>query len=222
MDAEKTKQMSITDKQKAILDSLVCERLSSNLENENKIKDFKVLTCNGKSLNANIQSNITSGIVWNENVKGKKSSFVIKSPDGHILAIFSLKYGFMYKPVELCDESNRHALEEEIVKDKERDNNQFIIHVSETIPAIEFTDFCVADCAKDFWEAHEMPQKCGKTLFWSKVIPCVELMSKSNGAEYLYIFVANDDQGKSKGKLESYYKEQLFFDKEEKLGVIKQ
>ena len=81
--------MRITDKQQELLDSLVCERLSSRNENLRLVGCF----CNARN---DKLEHILKGEVCEEDEAGNIAYYLIKNKDGRILFYFSLKCGMLY------------------------------------------------------------------------------------------------------------------------------
>lgn len=84
---------TITDEQARIIDSFSCERLSSNPENRELIKNFE--NAKGNSLVAYLQH-----LAWDEDVECKTAYYLIKSSDGEAAMFFSLKCGALFDPLE--------------------------------------------------------------------------------------------------------------------------
>lgn len=76
----------ITDKQKKIIESFSCERLTSDPQNEELIKSF--VSKKGNLLVEYLQKN-----AWREDIEGKTAYYLIKSPDNEIVLFFSLQCG---------------------------------------------------------------------------------------------------------------------------------
>lgn len=81
--------MRITAEQRARIDSLYCERLSSNSENLRLVDDFV------NSRNSSI-SNTLQNEAYEEDETGKVAYYVVKNIEGRILFYFSLKCGMLY------------------------------------------------------------------------------------------------------------------------------
>ena len=79
----------ITDKQKEIIESFSCERLSDKQENKELIKNFK--SEKGRSLVRYLQH-----LAWDEDTEGKTAYYLIKDPDNEIALFFSLKCGALF------------------------------------------------------------------------------------------------------------------------------
>lgn len=82
----------ITDKQKEIIESFSCERLSDKQENKELIKNFK--SEKGRSLVRYLQH-----LAWDEDTEGKTAYYLIKDPDNEIALFFSLKCGALFDPL---------------------------------------------------------------------------------------------------------------------------
>lgn len=81
--------MGITEEQKRIIDSLVCERLSSNQQNIRDIDAFF------NSKNPRLVERLLNE-AYEEDIEGKTAYYLIKDTEGHILFYFSLKCGQLY------------------------------------------------------------------------------------------------------------------------------
>lgn len=92
--------MRITEKQKSILNSFVCERLSANAENESLIDSFT--SKRGESLVAYFKEH-----GMDEDEEGKTAYYVIKTKEQEVLMFFSLKCGALFDPL-LDEEEARH------------------------------------------------------------------------------------------------------------------
>ena len=81
--------MRITEEQRAILDSLVCERLSCNPSNMREIDSFF------NSKNEKLVERLLNE-AYSEDENDKIAYYLIKDKNGHILFYFSLKCGQLY------------------------------------------------------------------------------------------------------------------------------
>lgn len=81
--------MRITEKQRSVLDSLVCERLSCNSNNMRDIDSFF------NSKNEKLVARLLNE-AYSEDENDKIAYYLIKDKDGHILFYFSLKCGQLY------------------------------------------------------------------------------------------------------------------------------
>lgn len=81
--------MRITDSQKQLLDSLTCERLSSNEDHLRMVDSF----CNGK--NGSLEHTLKNE-AYGEDENGNIAFYLIKDADNHILFYFSIKCGMLY------------------------------------------------------------------------------------------------------------------------------
>ncbi len=84
--------MKITKEQKEILDSLICERLSANLINEELIQNFA--SKRGSSL-----VNYFQKLGPKEEREGKIAYYIIKTKEDEVLMFFSLKCGALFEPL---------------------------------------------------------------------------------------------------------------------------
>lgn len=81
--------MMITPEQKAILNSLICERLSSNDKNMRLVEDFF------NRRNASLEQTLKKEAM-KEDLEGSIAYYLIKDSDDNILFFFSLKSGSLY------------------------------------------------------------------------------------------------------------------------------
>lgn len=81
--------MKITEEQRHILESLVCERLSHNPNNMRAISSFF------NSKNENLAERLLNE-AYSEDERNKTAYYLIKDNEGHILFYFSLKCGQLY------------------------------------------------------------------------------------------------------------------------------
>lgn len=81
--------MRITPQQQEILNSLSCERLSSNINNLRLVEDFYNTT------NDFIAQTLRNE-AFEEDEKGSTAYYVVKDRDGQIIFFFSLKCGLLY------------------------------------------------------------------------------------------------------------------------------
>lgn len=88
--------MKISEQQKDIISSLVCERLSADEDNLRCVEDF----VNYK--NENLASTL-KGEAFGEDEKGNIAYYVIKHPNGNILFYYSLKCGSLYESIRGMD-----------------------------------------------------------------------------------------------------------------------
>lgn len=101
----------------------------------------------------------------------------------------------------------------------EDDPNRKMIQVSETISAVELVEFCANDRTKKSWKEYDMnANRMGETLFWYFVVKKMLDVNDLVGSEYAYLFAADK---KINGKLVSYYKDALHFERMEHLGTAK-
>ena len=81
--------MQITEEQKRILDSLTCERLSSNPDNLREVENFYNLR------NGSLEHTLKD-VAYEEDEANHIAYYLIKDADGNILFYFSLKCGMLY------------------------------------------------------------------------------------------------------------------------------
>lgn len=81
--------MKISPAQIKILDSLVCQRLSSDPENLHFVDDFS------NAINDDIAQSLRNE-AYSEDEENSTAYYVVKHPNGHILFFFSLKCGLLF------------------------------------------------------------------------------------------------------------------------------
>lgn len=84
----------ITSKQRTILDSLICERLSSSPANKVLIKGLV------NTRNPNLVSVLQSNRAWQEDEGNITAYYLVKSGSGTILAFFALRCGEVFQNVD--------------------------------------------------------------------------------------------------------------------------
>lgn len=85
--------MRITREQSDILDSLICERLSSCADNKDLIQSFE------NKRNAGLADYLKQ-TAWEEDESNAVAFYLIKSPEGEILFFFSLKCGTLFEHLD--------------------------------------------------------------------------------------------------------------------------
>ena len=85
--------MQITEEQKRILDSLTCERLSSNPDNLREVENFYNLR------NGSLEHTLKD-VAYEEDEASYIAYYLIKDAEGNILFYFSLKCGMLYDSVD--------------------------------------------------------------------------------------------------------------------------
>lgn len=82
--------MRITEEQQQIVDSLICERLTSKAGNKQLISAFENKT------NPNLADYLKNE-AWDEDIRGDVAYYLVKNPKGEVLFYFSLKCGAMFE-----------------------------------------------------------------------------------------------------------------------------
>lgn len=91
--------MRITEKQKELLQSFACQRLTADEQNKSKIRSFT--SRKGISLVDYLQK-----WAWDEDTDGSTAYYIVKNPEGELLLFFSLKCGALFA---MFDEEERQA-----------------------------------------------------------------------------------------------------------------
>lgn len=84
----------ITLQQQEILDSLICERLTSHDENQNAIKSIV------NNRNPNLVKALQSDKAWKEDTSNSTLYYLVKTQSGTILAFFALRCGEVFRNVD--------------------------------------------------------------------------------------------------------------------------
>lgn len=102
--------------------------------------------------------------------------------------------------------------------DKMREQNEQIMRVRHTYPAIDFVNFCSNDLVKDRWKALGLGHPMGEVMFWQYIVPIIIDIQKYIGCQYVFLFAADisDDQ-----TLINYYNVALNFERKSDVGTNK-
>lgn len=84
----------ITTEQRAVLDSLICERLSSKDENKTLIQTVV------NKRNKNLVAALKSSKAWKEDEENVTAYYLVKSPKGIILSFFSIRCGEVFQTLD--------------------------------------------------------------------------------------------------------------------------
>ena len=103
----------IYNNQRELLNSLICERLSSNPENRNVIKTLV------SDRNPKLVEKIQNEVSWKEDEANITSYYLVKSNKGVVLAFFALRCGEIFKPVqeELIERAKQYIDNKAILED---------------------------------------------------------------------------------------------------------
>ena len=95
------------------MNSLICERLSSNPENRNVIKTLV------SDRNPKLVEKIQNEVSWKEDEANITSYYLVKSNKGVVLAFFALRCGEIFKPVqeELIERAKQYIDNKAILED---------------------------------------------------------------------------------------------------------
>ena len=85
--------MKITEEQENILNTFKCERLSSDIQNAENIKNFS--SDKGHSL-----VNYLQNFAWNDDITGALAFYIVKSSENEIILFFSLQCGALFSPID--------------------------------------------------------------------------------------------------------------------------
>lgn len=81
--------------------------------------------------------------------------------------------------------------------------------VGKTFAGIEIVHFVANGATRDRWDALELPQRLGVTVFWHFLVPIVQAAMSLVGCEYLFLFAADSTPDET---LVNYYRSVLMFD----------
>lgn len=87
--------MRITEEQKAILDSLVVERLR-----DNKSKNASLVNSFANAKNPVLENIIRTRVSFDRDTEGTVAYYVVKAPTGELLLYFSLKCGELFEKLD--------------------------------------------------------------------------------------------------------------------------
>ena len=120
----------------------------------------------------------------------------------------------------LDDISTLKYKKEAYILELQKEVNENMQRVLRTFPAIEVVEFCANDNARDAWNDLGLPQnrKMGECVFWSFIVPIIQLVQKRVGCQYVYLFAADSSEERI---LENYYKNVLKFEQPKTLGANK-
>lgn len=137
--------MRITDEQKAVLDSLVVERLRDHRsENASLVNSF------ANTKNPVLESIIRTRLSFDRDAEGTVAYYVVKSPKGELLLYFSLKCGELFEKLDqfkldlaynvrnaVYKLQNREKFSEEECKNAEDFINQNLSDIKLILPEID-------------------------------------------------------------------------------------
>lgn len=102
--------------------------------------------------------------------------------------------------------------------DKEHEQNEQIIRVGHTYPAIEIVHFCSNDLMKDKWKSFNINHPMGEVMFWKYIAPIIYKIQERIGCQYAYLFAADTSKD---GNLINYYDVALKFERPTDVGTNK-
>lgn len=102
--------------------------------------------------------------------------------------------------------------------DMSYETSKEVNRVASIFSGIELNLLGVNEYARDYWNSLGFPKKMGETLFWGIIVPKLEDILNDVGAQYLYLFAADD---KPDGALVNYYRVRLQFVVPPNLGANK-
>ncbi len=192
------------------ISNFTCERFSTDRHNKNMVEGFNSDT-NG-SLSAYLKRS-----AWFEDTNNKRVVYLVKDKT-KIVMFFSLQCGSLIK----CHHKVLHGINHRV-----QDNvNEYyidddIIDVTDVVPAIEISHFCINDSyrkRKTEWRVKNslVEYRIGQYIFYKFIAPILIDTSTKIGVEKVYLFCADDGSG----KLIKYYNE-LNFDIMDDMACIR-
>lgn len=178
-------------------ENFMCERFSSNDTNQSLKKAFYC------EMNSSFTCYLRNDS-YLDDLENKKAVYLIKDGD-RIVGYFSLNCGLMIK----CDQKILSGISSEINNEKiEYYIDKDIIDVTNIVPAIEITHFCINSSyrkKKSTWTVtHGLKNySVGKYIYYKFLLPIVINVAEKIGVQMIYLFCADDGSG----KLIDYYKE---------------
>lgn len=106
----------------------------------------------------------------------------------------------------------------QIIKEREVEENDNVIRVMSTHPGVELVHFCVNDLARKRWQMYLPEHPMGEVLFWYFVAPLIIRVQEIAGCEYAFLFAADVSED---GSLVNYYDVALNFHKKLDIGTNK-
>lgn len=198
-------------KKDIFMDDFVCERLKSNDQNKSLLRGF---SCSkNPSLAYYLKMN-----AWREDFQNYRSFYLLKERM-KIVLYFSLQCGMLVK----CHRKQLGGIKHRnINKDVEYYVDSDKIEVTKVIPAIELAHFCVNDSYRKQKKSWSIPHgirtySVGVYAFYSYIAPLILQLANIAGAQYVYLFCADDGSE----KLQRFYSEQLHFELMDDMACIR-
>lgn len=198
-------------KKDIFMDDFTCERLKSNDQNKSLLQGF---SCSkNPSLAYYLKMN-----AWREDFQNYRSFYLLKERM-KIVLYFSLQCGMLVK----CHRKQLGGIKHRnINKDVEYYVDSDKIEVTKVIPAIELAHFCANDSyrkQKKSWSISHgfRTYSVGVYAFYSYIAPLILQLANIAGAQYVYLFCADDGSE----KLHRFYSEQLHFELMDDMACIR-
>lgn len=103
-------------------------------------------------------------------------------------------------------------------QEKQIHENDPVIMVYQTFPALELSHFCKNDSASAFDDDFFVSHRLGELIFWFKIFPIAVEVMIHVGTEYIYLFAADKTEDEL---LVSYYRDFLKFESDSNYGTNK-
>lgn len=106
----------------------------------------------------------------------------------------------------------------QLLGDREKEQNDKIFRVQSTHPGVELVHFCTNDMLKEKWKTYNLGHPMGETLYWKFIAPKFFDVQKIAGCEFAFLFAADLSED---GSLVNYYDSSLKFQKRQDVGTNK-
>ena len=114
--------------------------------------------------------------------------------------------------------SNKKTFLNQLLADREREQNDKIFRVQNTHSGVELVHFCTNDNLREKWNTYKLGHPMGETLFWKFIAPKFFDVQEIVGCEYAFLFAADLSED---GSLVNYYDVSLKFQKRQDVGTNK-
>lgn len=114
--------------------------------------------------------------------------------------------------------ANKKQFLQQLLNEREKEDNDKIFRVQSTHPAIELVHFCTNDNLKEKWKSFHLGHTMGETLYWKFIAPKFFDVQEIVGCEYAFLFAADLSED---GSLVNYYDVSLKFQKRQDVGTNK-
>lgn len=181
--------MSFWEKRKqteVLIQEFKCIRLHQKDEHKTLIQGFN------SSINPNLAWNLKRN-AWFEDNSNYRAYFLVREKN-KIVLYFSLQCGLLFK----CHEKELDGIIHKEVEGKAKYYiREDVLDVTKVVPGVELCHFCVNDSyrrRKKAWTVKHgiLSYTVGAYVFYQFIAPKVIEISKTAGAQFLYLFCADD------------------------------